>query len=105
MVIAAWGEGVNVLVVLPLPLARSLVACPKACATTLAVSTDMPPSPQASTPPHLDLTPPFGYISNKSHKDLDDLMGEPPWFFYTCVRRILTYWFNSLNTYEIGVNR
>ncbi len=23
----------------------------------------------------------FGYISNKSQKDLDDLMGEPPGFF------------------------
>jgi hypothetical protein len=30
-------------------------------------------------------------------------MGEPPEFFYSCVRRLLTYWFNWLDNYEIGI--
>jgi hypothetical protein len=33
----------------------------------------------------------FGHISNESRKDLDDLMGEPPGFFCTRVRRLLTF--------------
>jgi hypothetical protein len=30
-------------------------------------------------------------------------MGEPPGFFFTGVRHLLTYWFNWLNIYKIGV--
>jgi hypothetical protein len=75
-----------------------------ACNNTAWVHGYAPLAPRAYTPPlHSDLTFFFGYISNKSRKDLDDLMGEPPGFFYTCVRRLLTYWFNWLNTYEIGI--
>jgi hypothetical protein len=58
-----------------------------------------------STPPHLhsDLILFFGYISNKSQKDVDELIGEPQGFFYTRVRGLLTYWLDWLNTYETGV--
>jgi hypothetical protein len=64
----------------PLPLVGSLIACPKARATTLAGSTGMPPLLHASTPPphtQLDIS------AIKSRKGLDDLMGEPPEFFPT----------------------
>jgi hypothetical protein len=48
-------------------------------------STGTPPSPCASmpSPPPIQILDFFGYISNKSQKDLDDLMGEPPGFFST----------------------
>ncbi len=49
--------------------------------------------------------PSAAYISNEKPKgfSLDDLKGGPPEFFLTRVRRLLTYWFNWLNTYETGV--
>ncbi len=104
MEIAAWGEGVNVWWVLPLSLIRSSSPAQKrmqqhwlgpwACPTCRA---------RLRPPPAFRSYIFLGYISNKSQKDLDDLMDGPPGFFYTCVQRLLTYWFNWPNTYEIGI--
>jgi hypothetical protein len=88
--------------VLPLPFIGLLVTCPKARATTLAGSTGTPPLAARLRPPRIQTLYFFGHISNESQEDLDDLMGEPPGFFYTRVRRLLTYWFYWLYTYEIG---
>jgi hypothetical protein len=87
-----------------MPPRQIRIACPKARATTLAGSTGTPLLQRTlRPPPRIQILYFFGYISNKSQKALDDLMGESPWFFYTCVRRLLTYWFNWLDTYESGV--
>ncbi len=70
----------------PLFLIGLLIACPKAHAITLAgVLGHVPFAACVYAPPCIQILYFFGYISNKSQKDLDDLMGEPPGFFlHTC---------------------
>jgi hypothetical protein len=88
----------------PPPPRWIFIACLTTNATTLAGSTGMPPFPRVSMHPSAFRSyTSFGYISNKSQKDFDDSMSEPPGFFYTRLQCLLTYWFNWLNIYEIGV--
>ncbi len=68
MLTAAWGEGVH------------CSLSPQQCAQQHWLGSWARPLPCAHLRPHPHLDE---YISNKSQKDLDDLMGEPPEFFPT----------------------
>jgi hypothetical protein len=96
MAITAWGRGLMPVSSPPHRIAHRL---PKTRATKLAGSTGMPPRHARPSPP-----PSAGYTSNIKPDGHGQLKGRTSRVFsYTRVQRLLTHWFNWLNTYEIGV--